>query len=119
MAGPLTGDAAQREQYAQGVEAVASIAERIAKSIPRDHEDPNVILSLTGNDPTKILSWVKDNTRLVQFSWQVRLYASLALMADTPTFVPLPRSADIHTHLMRPRQDRGASKTFPRVGAAR
>jgi hypothetical protein len=72
MAGPLTGDAAQREQYAQGVEAVASIAERIAKSTPRDHEDPNVILSLTGNDPTKILSWVKDNTRLVPYSGMLR-----------------------------------------------
>jgi hypothetical protein len=72
MSGPLTGDAAKREQYAQSVEAVASVAERIAKSVPRDHEDPNAILSQTGNDPTKIFSWVKDNTRLVPYSGMLR-----------------------------------------------
>jgi hypothetical protein len=72
MLGPLTGEAAQREQYAQGVEAVATIAERIAKSVPRDHEDPSAILSQTGNDPAKILSWVKDNTRLVPYSGMLR-----------------------------------------------
>jgi hypothetical protein len=72
MAGPLVGDAAQREEYAQGVEAVASLAERIAKSIPRDHEDPTAIISQTGNDPTKMLEWTKGNTRLLPYSGMLR-----------------------------------------------
>jgi hypothetical protein len=72
LSGPLTGDAAEREEYAKRVEAVALIAERVAKSTPRDHEDPNEVLGKTGNDPAKIFAWVRDNTRLLPYSGMLR-----------------------------------------------
>jgi hypothetical protein len=72
MEGPLSGKAAARQQLAQNFEALADITDRLVKSLPSDHEDPNVILSQTGLDPVKILAWVKANVRLIPYAGMLR-----------------------------------------------
>lgn len=72
MTGPLTGEAAEREKFAQKLDAIAAIAARVAKSIPRDHDDPNTVLAQTGKDPAKILAWVKANTRIMPYAGMLR-----------------------------------------------
>lgn len=72
LAGPLTGEAADREKFAQKLDAIATIAARVAKSTPRDHDDPDTVLAQTGKDPAKILAWVKANTRIVPYAGMLR-----------------------------------------------
>ena len=72
LAGPLTGEAAGREKFAQKLDAIAAIAARIARSTPRDHDDPNTVLGKTGKDSAKILAWVKANTRIVPYAGMLR-----------------------------------------------
>jgi hypothetical protein len=72
LAGPLTGDAAERELLAKKADALGALATRFANAIPKDHEDLNTVLAKTGANPQAVLSWVRANIRLLPYSGVLR-----------------------------------------------
>ena len=67
-----TSESESRRQIASRLEALADVASRIAKTAPRDHDDPTAALALAGLDPAAILKWVQMNTRLLAYIGTLR-----------------------------------------------
>jgi hypothetical protein len=61
-----------RRKTASQLDALADIAGTIAKTAPRDHDDPIAVLELSGLDPAAILKWVQTNTRLLPYVGTLR-----------------------------------------------
>jgi hypothetical protein len=70
--GPTSEDAAERAELATQFDALGIVTADIAKSLPRDHDDPVAVLAKTGTDATAILTWVRTNTRLIPYAGMLR-----------------------------------------------
>jgi hypothetical protein len=69
---PTTNESESHRQIALQLDALADVASRIAKTAPRDHDDPTAALALAGLDPAAILNWVQTNTRLIAYAGTLR-----------------------------------------------
>jgi hypothetical protein len=65
-------DAKERAELAAQFDALGVVTANIAKSLPRDHDDPLAILAKTGTDASAILAWVRTNTRLIPYAGMLR-----------------------------------------------
>ncbi len=72
LAGPLTGNAAEREKIAKTLAGLSSVAAHLSKAGVAEIDVPNKLLAVTGNDEQAILAWVKSQTRILPYVGSLR-----------------------------------------------